>query len=146
MRLSGHYRAAYTDSRSGSCSVCLTVQEECVEYFRIYTDADGETHFEDLSVTWSGRSYSSDLSDLIAATGVIFRRSPADQFIDWHTAPRRQFVVTLSGYAEVEASDGEIRQIGPGTVMLAEDVTGKGHITRGKGDTERMSLFIPLPE
>lgn len=117
-----------------------------MEYFRIYTGADGETHFEDLTVTWSGRSYSSDLSDPIAATGVIFRRSPADQFIDWHTAPRRQFVVTLSGYAEVEASDGEVRQIGPGTVMLAEDVTGKGHITRGKGDTERLSLFIPLPE
>lgn len=30
--------------------------------------------------------------------------------------------------------------------MLAEDTTGKGHITRGIGTEERLSLFIPLPE
>jgi hypothetical protein len=46
----------------------------------------------------------------------------------------------------VEASDGEVRQIGPGTVMLAEDTSGKGHITRGVGAAERLSLFIPLPD
>jgi hypothetical protein len=30
--------------------------------------------------------------------------------------------------------------------MLAEDTTGKGHITRGRGTAERISLFIPLPD
>jgi hypothetical protein len=30
--------------------------------------------------------------------------------------------------------------------MLADDTTGKGHITRGKGDEPRMSIFIPLPD
>ena len=54
--------------------------------------------------------------------------------------------MTLSGEAEVEASDGEVRHIGPGTVMLAEDLSGKGHITRGIGTEDRISLFIPLPE
>lgn len=117
-----------------------------MRYFRIYADEDGESHFEDVDITLDSRSGGSDLSTLYPATGVIFRRSPADQYLDWHPAPRRQFVVTLSGEAEVEASDGEVRQIGPGTVMLAEDVTGKGHITRGVGTSERISLFIPLPE
>jgi hypothetical protein len=117
-----------------------------MRYFRIYADADGETHFEDIEVALHPSPSGSDLSALHPASGVIFRRSPADQFLDWHPAPRRQFVVTLSGAAEVEASDGEIRAIGPGTIMLAEDVTGKGHITRGVGDTERLSLFIPIPE
>lgn len=123
-----------------------TPMEECVKYFRIYADADGESHFEDVDVTPQGQSSGSDLSELYPATGVIFRRSPADQYLDWHPAPRKQFVVTLSGTAEVEASDGEVRSIGPGTVMLAEDVTGKGHITRAVGGSERTSLFIPLPE
>ena len=117
-----------------------------MRYFRIYAGPDGESHFEDVDVEFGQRRNGSDLSALHPATGVIFRRSPADQFVDWHPAPRRQFVVTLSGMAEVEASDGEIRQIGPGTVMLAEDTTGKGHITRGRGTEERLSLFIPLPE
>ena len=117
-----------------------------MQYFRIYADSKGESHFEDIDVPLAPGGGQSDLSELIPASGVIFRRSPAGQFIDWHPAPRRQFVVTLSGHAEVEASDGEIRQIGPGTVMLADDTTGKGHITRGIGTDERLSLFIPLPD
>lgn len=121
-------------------------EERRVRYFRIYAGADGESHFEDIDVKLASQARGSDVSAMYPAEGVIFRRSPADQFIDWHPAPRRQFVVTLSGHAEVEASDGEVRQIGPGTVMLAEDVTGKGHITRGTGTEERLSLFIPVPD
>lgn len=115
-----------------------------MKYFRIYTDEHGESHFEDVDVELSEQARGSDMSVLYPATGVIFRSSPSGQFIDWHPAPRRQFVVTLSGAAEVEASDGEVRRIEPGTVMLAEDTTGKGHITRGVGSEERLSLFIPL--
>lgn len=117
-----------------------------MNYFRIYTGADGETHFEDLEIDLGEASGQSSLSRLIPATGVIFRRSPANQFIDWHPAPRRQFVITLSGEAEVEASDGEVRRIGPGTIMLADDTSGKGHITRGVGTQERLSIFIPLAD
>lgn len=117
-----------------------------MRYFRIYAGEDGESHFEDVDIILDSQSGGSDLSMLYPATGVIFRRSPSDQHLDWHPAPRRQFVVTLSGEAEVEASDGEVRQIGPGTIMLAEDVTGKGHITRAVGPTERLSIFIPLPD
>ena len=115
-----------------------------VKYLRIYAGPDGESHFEDVDVEMSSGAGQSELSALIPATGIIFRRSSADQYIDWHRAPRRQFVITLSGEAEVEASDGEVRHIGPGTVLLAEDTTGKGHITRGVGNVERLSLFVPL--
>jgi hypothetical protein len=117
-----------------------------VKYFRIYAAPDGGSHFEDVEVPLQAGGGQSDLSTLIPATGVIFRRSPADQYIDWHPAPRRQFVITLSGEAEVEASDGEVRRIGPGAVMLAEDTTGKGHITRGIGSAERLSIFVPLAD
>ncbi len=117
-----------------------------MRYFRIYTGPDGESHFADVEIDLHGQPGGSEYSDLVPATGVIFRRSPADQLLDWHPAPRRQFVITLSGEAEVEASDGEVRRIGPGTIMLAEDITGKGHITRGRGTAERISLFIPLPD
>jgi hypothetical protein len=117
-----------------------------VKYFRIYSDEDGESHFEDLAIELEALPNGSAYSELQAATGVIFRRTPADQYLDWHPAPRRQYVITLSGEAEVEASDGEVRRIGPGTIMLADDLTGKGHITRGIGTEERLSIFIPLPE
>lgn len=115
-------------------------------YFRIYAGPDGESHFEDVPVPAASGTDLVQRSALIPVTSVMFRRSPADQHIDWHPAPRRQFVVTIAGEAEVEASDGEVRRIRPGTVMLAEDVTGKGHITRGAGTAERLSLFVPLAE
>jgi hypothetical protein len=117
-----------------------------VNYFRIYTDDDGETHFEDLDITLHPQPNGAFYSESLPATGIIFRRNPAEQIIDWHPAPRRQFVITLSGEAEIEASDGEIRRVGPGSIMLAEDITGKGHITRGVGTEDRLSIFVPLAE
>lgn len=117
-----------------------------MKYLRIYAGPDGESHFEDVDVPMTPGGGASDLSALIPATGVIFRRSSPDQNIDWHPAPRRQFVITLSGEAEIVASDGEVRRIGPGTVMLADDTTGKGHITRGVGSVDRISLFVPLAD
>jgi hypothetical protein len=30
--------------------------------------------------------------------------------------------------------------------MLADDTTGKGHITRAVGGQERLSLFVPLAD
>lgn len=118
-----------------------------MEYLRIYTDADGESHFEEVKVPLGQRTGTgSELSEMVPVQGVIFRRTSADQFVDWHPAPRRQFVITLSGEAELQTSDGQVRRIGPGSIVLVEDVTGKGHITRGIGTAERLSLFVPLPD
>jgi hypothetical protein len=60
-----------------------------MRYFRIYTDEAGETHFEDLELALPVQGNDSFYSELVPASGVIFRRSRADQFIDWHPAPRR---------------------------------------------------------
>ena len=50
------------------------------------------------------------------------------------------------GNAMIVEVDGAKRSFGPGTVLLAEDVTGKGHTSRGIGSAERFSLFIPLDD
>jgi len=53
--------------------------------------------------------------------------------------------VNLTGTVEIVASDGEKRRLGPGSILLADDVAGKGHTSRGLGG-ERLSLFIPLAD
>jgi hypothetical protein len=117
-----------------------------MKYTRIYADNNGESHFQDVEIVMKpGPSNAGTISDMIAAKGVMFRRS-REYFIDWHNAPRRQFVVNVTGTVEIVASDGERRRFGPGTVLLAEDVTGKGHTSRGLGAEERLSLFIPLAD
>jgi hypothetical protein len=111
---------------------------------RIYTGADGRSHFEDLDIPLKPGKYGT-LSDLVPAEGVIFRETPAGGALDFHVAPRRQFVITLAGLVEIECGDGTKRRFGPGDIMLADDTTGQGHITR-EVQGPRRSLFIPLPE
>ena len=84
------------------------------------------------------------MSELVPAAGVIFRETPAAGALDFHPAPQRQFVVTLSGVGEIECGDGTRRRFGAGDVMLAEDTTGEGHITR-EVQGPRRGIFIPLP-
>ena len=111
---------------------------------RVYTGDDGESHFETISVGLSESRYGS-LSALYDAEGVIFRETPVGGELDFHNAPRRQFVVTLSGLVEIEVGDGSKAQLRGGDILLADDVTGRGHITRDL-EGPRRSLFIPLPD
>jgi hypothetical protein len=110
---------------------------------RIYTGADDQSHFEDLEIPLLPAAYGEE-SALVPATGVIFRETPVGGALDFHPAPRRQFVITLSGIGEVECGDGSRRRFGPGDIMLADDTTGQGHITR-EIHGPRRGIFIPLP-
>jgi hypothetical protein len=78
------------------------------------------------------------------AENIHFRRYQPCGFIDWHTAPRRQYVITLEGQVEVGLGDGTKRVFGAGDVLLADDLTGRGHTTAVYGDNVRVSVAIPL--
>jgi hypothetical protein len=106
---------------------------------RIYTGADNQTHFQDLEV-----EAFAPLAAKVGEGAVRLNQGPAKSFSDFHNAPRRQYVVITSGMMEVEIADGSKRQFVPGDVLVAEDLTGKGHITRGIGDEPRVSLAVPL--
>ena len=110
---------------------------------RIYTGADNRSHFEELEIPLGPAAYGHE-SERVPAAGVIFRETPEGGALDFHPAPRRPFVITLSGVGEIECGDGSRRRFGPGDVMLADDTTGQGHITR-EIHGPRRGLFIPLP-
>jgi hypothetical protein len=118
-----------------------------MHYVRVYADDQGETHFEDVAEELGEQRYSGGvwaMSARFAVDGLHFRRVDEEYPEEPHVAPRRQFIVHLAGEAEVEVSDGERRRFGAGSVLLLEDVTGKGHTTRRIGDTVRMTLLLPL--
>jgi len=105
---------------------------------RIYTGPDGLSHAEETEMTLTDRGISE-----FSATSAQFSSRPAGPpNNDWHTGPRRQFVITLSGRAEIEVADGKKIAVGPGHINLIEDTTGKGHITRNLED--RIVITIPL--
>ncbi len=115
-----------------------------MEAWRIYNGDDDRAHFEQLAIPLNESRYGG-LSDLVPSSGVIFRETPVGGLLDFHNAPRRQFVITLSGIVEIECGDGTKRQFGAGQIMLAADTSGQGHITR-EVEGPRRSLFIPLPD
>ena len=96
----------------------------------LYTDADGQSHFRDIEVEWVEERRGSKLSKRLTASGIIFRETQAEHDVDWHPAPRRQYIVNLDAGVKITASDGESRMIGIGEVILVEDTTGKGHLSQ----------------
>ncbi len=111
---------------------------------RIYTGADNRSHFEDLQIPLKSTGKVGFLSELMKATGIVFRETGGDYSYDFHTAPRRQYVVNLEGEVEIEVGDGTKRILRSGDILLAEDTTGQGHISRAVAGKPRKSLFITL--
>src|ERR1700759_3419358 len=96
----------------------------------LYVDDKGETHFRDIEVEWVENRPGGKLFRRLPATGIIFRQTGGDYDLDWHPGPRRQYIINLDGAVEITVSDGEKRVIGAGEVLLVEDVTGKGHLSK----------------
>ncbi len=117
-----------------------------IKITRLYTGSDGKTKLEEYEVPLKAQDRGTDLSTTVAVTSVQFRRTNEDYSLDWHTAPRRQFVVTLAGESEIELEGGRKVRLGPGNILLAEDTTGRGHISRAVAGKDRTSLTIPIAD
>ncbi len=111
---------------------------------RIYTGDDGESHFEDVEISLADDGFGGVISEPVKAKSVMFRETGGQYNLDYHNAPRRQYVVNLRGSVEIETGLGEKRVLGPGDILLAEDTTGRGHISRAVEGEKRECLFIPL--
>ena len=114
-------------------------------YTRLYAGPDELSHFDEIEVSLFDRKGDGEsISDWLTAEGVAFRVNRHNYSIDWHNAPRRQLVANLQGVLEIEASDGEVRQFGPGSIFLVEDTHGKGHRTKVVSTEDRLSIFVAL--
>lgn len=116
-----------------------------MQVVRLYTGNDGESHFQELELPYE-QIADAERTAMESATGIQFRRAPSGSFQDFHVAPRRQYVITLQGQAEIGLGDGTKRIFNPGDVMLADDLTGRGHTTAAVGDGPRVSIAIPLAD
>lgn len=112
---------------------------------RIYADARGESHFENITIPLQDHGPIGFLSDAIQAGTVIFRKVEAQYDYDFHQAPARQYIALMDGEIEIETSLGVVRRFGPGAVLLVEDTSGKGHRSRNLRQAVRNSIFITLP-
>lgn len=111
---------------------------------RLYTGPDNESHFEDLEIELQDAGDIGELSEKVNATGIIFRKTNPDYNYDWHNAPQRQYIIMLDGSVDVEIGDGTVRRFSTGDILLAEDTSGRGHISRSVNNQPRTSVFVTL--
>jgi hypothetical protein len=122
-----------------------------VTYHRIYTDPRGDSHFDVVTVEQSLVQAAPP-----AAQFYVSEDRPASKYRfytfepgwigELHPAPTRQFLALLSGAVEMETTDGTVRRFASGDLVLLEDTSGKGHVTRNVGDGYAMYLVVPVHE
>ena len=112
-------------------------QELKARLIHIYATTDGESHVDIVEI-------SNDAGD-VPVTGMTARAYARNTSNDaeWHTAPRKQFAINMTGDLEVEISDGSRHKIGQGDLVYLEDVTGKGHITRVMSPVTNLFIHVP---
>jgi hypothetical protein len=112
---------------------------------RLYTGSDDASHFEDIELRFEARGDQSEMAELVPGSGILVRRFEPNRTNPWHHAPGRYVVFTLSGAVDIEIGDASVRRLGGEDILLAEDVSGQGHVTREVGPEPRVSVFVPLP-
>jgi hypothetical protein len=111
---------------------------------RVYADANGDSHFEDITIPLNDGGEIGFLSEAQKADTVIFRKVISQYDYDFHNAPARQYIILMDGIIEIETSLGEKRRFTAGEILLMEDTTGKGHKTKNITTQMRSSIFITL--
>ena len=107
--------------------------------YRIYTNSEDKTQIDELDL-----ASNPELTTKTSTQHIFFREWATGHFIDWHPAPRRQYIISLSGTVDVGLEDGTIKHFVPGDARLVEDTTGKGHTTRVTGDEPAITAVIRL--
>ena len=94
-----------------------------MKFYRLYTGADGQSHLEPLDASTTSEFFNQRRE----AKGLLLRNDFAPHIVNYHRAPHRRWVITLSGSVDIGLGDGTRMTFYPGDVFLAEDTTGQGH-------------------
>lgn len=123
----------------------------CLAFSRLVPTADGGSRFEPLDVPvllkdFAPPAQAFSVSALSTATQTGFLHLPAGWVGEMHPTPIRMWIFVLAGQMRFEASDGEAREISPGSALLLEDTVGRGHFSRVLGEQAATLAVVRLPE
>ena len=94
---------------------------------RLWTGDDDNSHFAEGVIDLERGPHGDILTGKLPVTTVSFQETVSGGTLDWHDAPTRQLVITLSGTLDFETRSGHHFTLEPGDILLAEDTAGGGH-------------------
>ncbi|UYN93961.1 MAG: hypothetical protein KIT25_18185 [Enhydrobacter sp.] len=115
-----------------------------IRCIRIWTGDDQQSHFEEGWITLGGGTRGDLLSGKIPAISVSMQETASGGTFDWHTAPVRQLVITLSGTLDFQTRAEQHFTLEPGVVLLAEDTSGGGHSWRLIDEEPWRRIYVVL--
>jgi len=110
----------------------------------IYSLPNGDSAFQDLELTLIDQGKFGLMSDPVKGPGLIFREMPSNYDSGWHAVPQPLYLVILEGKVRISAGTGEVRQLGPGSIIFAEDISGNGHRTESVSSDVIKSLLYKV--
>ena len=116
-----------------------------IKLIRLFTGEDGQSHFVVGTIEWHHLEGINTISLSEPAQGIHFEETAAGTSLDWHNAPHRQYVITLSGRLEFETRTGARQVVEPGDILLAEDTSGGGHRWRLIDDQSWRRVYVTVP-
>ena len=118
--------------------------------WRVYASADGESHVEKVTlpakeaaffgIENGRRTFLESKAEKMSILSV-----PPNVELAARPVPGRSMVLILRGTAKLGVSDGQRIDIGPGSLLIFEDSTGKGH-SGNTGPEGYTALTISFPE
>lgn len=122
-------------------------------YDHLYVGDDGETHFKTVTVDYRKFKYADNIPPVWASEGrwnaqyvMLAGNSPGWDARPLHPPRHRQIFIVLTGTTAFVASDGEVREYGPGQMILMEDNNSKGHGSFVPSKGPSMVAIIPLED
>ena len=120
-------------------------------YTRIYTDSGGDSSFEgretELIAAFSlPPAKPLNTAEFLTPQGPTFFLGAAAGWVgEKHPAPRRLRLLQCQGEYEVITTAGTSRRFGPGSILLLDDTTGGGHVTKITSADDCITFAVPLP-
>lgn len=139
-------------AQAGTQQAAVSADPARFTYSRLYCTADGNSHFDSVTVDLPKVDFAPPASPIhiggsVPASSAFFGGFEAHwgaQDVEkrlYHPAPAAQFIVVLEGDFTIIATDGATRHFRPGDVFRVEDTAPcKGHITV-VGDKPGFFLF-----
>ena len=110
---------------------------------RLFTNSDQQSDLEEIEIELV-RSGVEQFLELMAPSAMLLNETDSGHEYDWHNAPQRQWVITLSGEIEIKLRNGQTKRLGPGSILLAEDLTGSGHATKVLSTEPWRCAYLPF--